>query len=226
MFAFEQLVPAENSDRATLRGRHEPGARVIRDARFRPSFECDDKRLLGEVLGDANVAHHPRENGYELGLLDAENCFNCEMSVGSRHGYRLTPVPSVPQAASDHGCLRLVRMAAGFRAHLWELTDLTFALPTRHVRLVEVHETLSPFEHVGLRLRVENGVAADHLLGLGERAIGYGQLAARKSNAHAARGWQQASRLDHHAAFLGGFLREIIYSVHKGLRRSGHCSLG
>ncbi len=42
MFAFEKFVPAKVIDRAMLRGGHEPGAWVIRDARLWPLFECGD----------------------------------------------------------------------------------------------------------------------------------------------------------------------------------------
>ena len=40
VFALEQLVAAQAVDRPVLRRGHEPGARVVRDARLGPSFEC------------------------------------------------------------------------------------------------------------------------------------------------------------------------------------------
>ena len=52
-------------DRAVLRGGHEPGARVVRDARLRPLLERGDERVLRELLGEADVAHDPREAGDE-----------------------------------------------------------------------------------------------------------------------------------------------------------------
>ena len=52
-------------DRAMLRGGHEPGARIVRDARLRPLLERGDERVLRELLGEADVAHDPREPGDE-----------------------------------------------------------------------------------------------------------------------------------------------------------------
>jgi hypothetical protein len=67
VLALEPLVAAEEIDRTMLRGGHEPGARVVRDARLRPPLERHDERLLGELLGQPDVAHHPREPGDEPG---------------------------------------------------------------------------------------------------------------------------------------------------------------
>ena len=70
VLALEQLVPAEVVDRAMLRGGHEPGARVARDARLRPLLERGDERILREVLGKTDIAHDPRETGDEPRRLD------------------------------------------------------------------------------------------------------------------------------------------------------------
>ena len=50
-----------------LRRGHEPGARVVRDARLRPLLERGDERVLREILGQADVAHDAREAGDEPG---------------------------------------------------------------------------------------------------------------------------------------------------------------
>ena len=42
---------------------HEPGARVVRDARLRPALECLDQSLLRQVLGKPHVPHHPARSG-------------------------------------------------------------------------------------------------------------------------------------------------------------------
>ena len=47
-------------DRAVLGGGHQPGARVVRDAGLRPLLERRDERVLGELLGQADVAHDAR----------------------------------------------------------------------------------------------------------------------------------------------------------------------
>ena len=71
-----------------LRGGHEPGARVVRDARLRPLLERGDESVLRELLGEADVAHDPREAGDEPGRLDPPDRVDRAMGVGSRHGYR------------------------------------------------------------------------------------------------------------------------------------------
>ena len=42
VLALEQRSPAQQVDRTMLRGGHEPGARVVRDARLRPPLERGD----------------------------------------------------------------------------------------------------------------------------------------------------------------------------------------
>src|SRR3989475_9598767 len=53
-----------------LRGGHEPGARIVRDARLRPALERGDERVVRQVLGETDVAGDAREPGDELGGLD------------------------------------------------------------------------------------------------------------------------------------------------------------
>ena len=67
--ALEHLAAAEAVDRAVLGGGHEPGARVVRDARLGPLLERRDQRVLGEVLGEADVAHDGQP-GDQPGRLD------------------------------------------------------------------------------------------------------------------------------------------------------------
>ena len=88
VLALDQLPPAQAVDGAMLGGGHEPGARLVRDARLRPLLERGDERVLRQLLGEADVAHHAREAGDELGLLDAEDRVDGAMGIGSRHGYR------------------------------------------------------------------------------------------------------------------------------------------
>ena len=61
VLALEQLAAAQPVDGAVLRGGHQPGARVVRDARLRPLLERGDERVLRQLLGEADVAHDPRE---------------------------------------------------------------------------------------------------------------------------------------------------------------------
>ena len=98
MFAFEQPVAAEVVDRAMLGGSHEPRPRPFRDAGPRPLLERCYERLLRKLLGNADIAHHAGEAGDELCLLDAKDRIYGAVGVGSRHGYRLTHLPSPRQA--------------------------------------------------------------------------------------------------------------------------------
>src|SRR5438067_441147 len=50
VLALEHLAATQPVDRAMLRGGHEPGARVVRDARLRPLLECGDECVLREPL--------------------------------------------------------------------------------------------------------------------------------------------------------------------------------
>jgi hypothetical protein len=88
VLALEQLAPAQPVDRAIPGGGHEPGARVVRNARLRPPFERHHESVLRELLGQADVAHHPRQAGDEPGRLDPKDRFDGAMGVGSRHGCR------------------------------------------------------------------------------------------------------------------------------------------
>ena len=49
----------------------------------RPLLQRGHKRILCEVLGNADVAHHPRQAGDEPRRLDSPDRVNCPMCVGS-----------------------------------------------------------------------------------------------------------------------------------------------
>ena len=61
---------------------------LSRDARLRPLLERGDERVLRELLGQADVAHDPREAGDEPRRLDSPDRVDRAVRVGSRHGYR------------------------------------------------------------------------------------------------------------------------------------------
>ena len=88
-------------DRTMLRGGHEPGARIVRDARLRPLLERGDERVLREVLGQADVAHDPRKAGDEPRRLDPPDRVDRAMGVGSRHGYRSHHLQPAQRKASS-----------------------------------------------------------------------------------------------------------------------------
>src|SRR5467141_1729725 len=66
VLALEPLVSAQEIDCAMLRGGHQPGARVVRNSRFRPLLKTGD----------------------DPGGLDPPDRVNRAMCIGSRHGYR------------------------------------------------------------------------------------------------------------------------------------------
>ena len=86
VLAIEQRSPAQQVDGAMLRGGHQPGAGVVRDARLRPPLQRGDERVLGQVLGHTDVAHHPRETRDQPGGFDPPDRVDRPMGVGSRHG--------------------------------------------------------------------------------------------------------------------------------------------
>ncbi len=88
VLALEPLVSAEEIDGAMFRRGHEPGARVVRDARLRPLLERGDKSILRQLFGKADIAHDPRETGDEPGRFDPPDRVDGAMYVGSRHCYR------------------------------------------------------------------------------------------------------------------------------------------
>ena len=57
-------------DRPVLGGGHQPGTRVARHARLGPLLERGDERILREILGQADVAHDPRQPGDEPRRFD------------------------------------------------------------------------------------------------------------------------------------------------------------
>jgi len=67
MFSLKSRVSAEVIHGTMLGSRHEPGARVIRDARLGPLLERGDQSILREILGQAHITHDPREAGNEPG---------------------------------------------------------------------------------------------------------------------------------------------------------------
>ena len=69
-----------------LGGGHEPGARVVRDARLGPLLEGGDERLLREVLGQRDVAHQPRDAGDQPRGLDPPDGLDGTRDVATRHG--------------------------------------------------------------------------------------------------------------------------------------------
>jgi hypothetical protein len=85
LLALKPRIAAEHVDRAVLGRGHEPGARVVRDARLGPRLERREERLLGQVLGEADVAHHARQPGDQPARLDPPDGVYRTVRVAPRH---------------------------------------------------------------------------------------------------------------------------------------------
>ena len=152
VLALERLLAAQRVDRAVLGGGHEPGARVVRDARFRPLLERGDERVLGESSARPTSRTHPREAGDEPGRLDPPDRVDRAMGVGSRHGYRLERNFQSPNASrvEQLNAFRLLgKGSARLSAHCRSsMADLGLTLPARpYASLWKVHEAGGPFDH-------------------------------------------------------------------------------
>ena len=110
--ARASLFAAQPVDRAVLGGGHEPGARVVRDARLRPLLERGDERVLRQLLGQADVAHDAREAGDQPGRLDPPDRVDRAMGVGSRHCDRSDQSSTAGGTDAAHQRLRAARRAA------------------------------------------------------------------------------------------------------------------
>ncbi len=97
VLALDQLRAPPLVERAVLRGRHQPGGGIVRDALLGPALERDHQRVLREFLGGADVARDARQAGDDFRLLDAPDRVDRLMGVGS-HGSRLEQVPPRRQA--------------------------------------------------------------------------------------------------------------------------------
>jgi hypothetical protein len=87
LLALERDAAAQRVDAAALGGGHEPGGRVVRDARLRPLLQRGDERVLGQVLGHRHVAHDPSQPGDQPGRLDPPD--GVDRTMGGRRRHRL-----------------------------------------------------------------------------------------------------------------------------------------
>src|SRR5262249_21585512 len=98
VLTLEQRPATQQVDGTVLRGGHEPGTRLVRDARLRPPLERGDEGLLGEVLGHADVAHDSRDPRDDPRGLDPPDRLDRALGLGGRHGLRSQHLPPLVQA--------------------------------------------------------------------------------------------------------------------------------
>jgi hypothetical protein len=88
VLALEELVAAKEINGAMLGGGHEPGTRVLRDARLLPLLERGNQRILGEILGKTYIAHDSHEAADEPGRFDSPDGVNRATYIGGGHSHR------------------------------------------------------------------------------------------------------------------------------------------
>ena len=71
----QRAVAADAIDGSVARGRHEPGARVVRDAVARPALRGDREGLLRGLLGEVEVAEEADQRGEDVAPPVAEGLF-------------------------------------------------------------------------------------------------------------------------------------------------------
>ena len=99
VLAIEQGPAAQQIDGAVLGRLHQPGARVARDAGRRPLLEGRDERVVGEILGRAEVAHQAHQAGDQLRRLEAPHRLDGGMGVGA-HAVGPDPAAGAKSSAS------------------------------------------------------------------------------------------------------------------------------
>ncbi len=91
VLVLEGRPPPYRVDAAPFGGDHEPGARVVRDARLGPLLQGRDERVLGELFCEPDVAHRPRQSCDESGRLDPPDRLDRAMRIEVRHEGRNGP---------------------------------------------------------------------------------------------------------------------------------------
>src|SRR3954469_10169525 len=92
-----------------------------------------------------------------------------------------------------------VDLACTVHARHRKRTDFAGAFPARHVFLVELHELDRRGHRLFLVAELEDGVAADHLLGLDERPVDNAELAVADAYLRAHGDRHQSAGIDHAA---------------------------
>jgi hypothetical protein len=89
MAALEELAPPQLIERAVLRSRHQPRARVVGDSGRGPSLERAQECLLRELLGEPDLRQHAREARDDLGRFHAPH--RLDRALNGRLGHHGRP---------------------------------------------------------------------------------------------------------------------------------------
>jgi hypothetical protein len=81
LFAFKAYVSANQVNGFMICCGHEPGARVIWNARLGPLLKSGNKSALGNGPCNANIAHKARETRDASGGPDPPDCINSAMNI-------------------------------------------------------------------------------------------------------------------------------------------------
>ena len=172
-------------DGAVLRRRHQPGAGIVRDARLRPALERRHERLLRQILGEADVAHHANQPADQPRRLDAPD--RLDGLARGRLGRRATSHRATTRfcrsisARSRSSCARSSGVSSLPKSSASKTGRISTSTPPSNGAALE------PLDRLVHRLDLPDPVAGDELLGLGERAVDDGALRAREADALALR---------------------------------------
>src|SRR5262249_1251421 len=111
VLSLEHLVATPGIDPALLRGRHEPSAGLVGNARLGPLLECGDERILSKLLRNADVADDPREPGDESCRFDLLDRVNRLVGFGS-------PGTHPPSSVSPSWLAMTTTYPSGSRSHI------------------------------------------------------------------------------------------------------------
>ena len=80
----EPFAAPQSVDRPVPRGRHDPGAGIVRDATRRPRLEGRQERFLDRFLGEIEVAKDPDERSDDPTRLLAKELVDDDVWIGWR----------------------------------------------------------------------------------------------------------------------------------------------
>ena len=141
----------------------------------RPLLERGDQRVLGQLLGQADVAHDPRQPGDEPRRLDPPDRLDRAVDIAGLRRHRYSLRGELLAACASSASRSLGRELGAEVLGLEHLADLDLRV-LQH----RVGAALDPLDRLVLRAHLPQPEAGDQLLGLGERAVDHGALVARE----------------------------------------------